>query len=85
VVNGHTHDAWIVPISRESLNDAGVVERGLMHFIRTPGYHDEYFKSEGIKGFVQEKWHPPKPIGAVWLRFWLDGKKILFESTLAVQ
>lgn len=85
VVNGHTHDAWIVPISRESLNDAGVVERGLMHFIRTPGYHDEYFKSEGVKGFVQEKWHPPKPIGAVWLRFWLEGKKILFESTLAVQ
>lgn len=85
VVNGHTHDAWIVPISRESLNDAGVVERGLMHFVRTPGYLDEYFKSEGVKGFVQEKWHPPKPIGAVWLRFWLEGKKILFETTLAVQ
>ena len=85
VVNGHTHDAWLLPISRESLNDAGVIERGLMHFVRTPGYLDEYFKTEGVKGFVQEKWHPPKPIGAVWLRFWLDGKKILFESTLAVQ
>lgn len=85
VVNGHTHDAWIMPIATESLSEAGVVKRGLTHFVRTPGYHDEYFKSKGVGGFVQEKWHPPKPIGAVWLRFWLERNEIQFETTLAVR
>ena len=85
VVNGHTHDAWIVPISNEGLSDAGVVKRGMTCFVRTPGYHDEYFKSEGIKVHVQESWQPPKPIGAVWLRFWLERNVIMFETTLAIQ
>jgi len=85
VVNGHTHDAWIVPISNEGLSDAGVVKRSITTFLRTPGYHDEYFKSEGVGGFVQEKWHPPKPIGAVWGRFWLEKNEIWFEATLAVR
>ena len=85
VVNGHTHDAWIVPISNEGLSETGVVKRGMTHFVRTPGYQDEYFKSEGIKGHVQESWQPPKPIGAVWLRFWMERDEILFETTLAVR
>lgn len=85
VVNGHTHDAWIVPLCRERMNDAGNVKRDLIHFVRTPGYKDEYFKSEGIKGFEQEKWMPPKPIGAVWGRFWLEDGEMRFEATLAVR
>ena len=85
VVNGHTHDAWIVPLGREDLNSFGNVERSKMEFIRTPGYKDEYFMAKGIKGFEVETWKAPKPIGAVWLRFWFEGSKIYFESTLAVQ
>lgn len=67
VVNGHTHDSWHVPIARERLSIRGHVQRDLVHFIRTPGYKDEY--GQGDKGFHIEKWGPPKPIGAVWMRF----------------
>jgi len=71
VVNGHTHDSWHVPLARERLSKAGRVKRDLIHFIRTPGYKDDY--GDGSGGFHIEKWGPPKPLGAVWLRFWYDG------------
>jgi hypothetical protein len=70
VVNGHTHDAWYVPIARERLNAAGFVGRDLLHFVRTPGYKDEY--GDGSGGWWNETWKPPKPLGAVWLRFFYD-------------
>ena len=70
VVNGHTHDSWHVPIARERLSIQGVVRRDLVHFIRTPGYKDEY--GDGGSGFHNERWAPPKPIGAVWLRFFVE-------------
>jgi hypothetical protein len=72
VVNGHTHDGWIVPIARERLTTKGVVTRDLVHFIRTPGYKDEY--GDGSKGWHVERWGAPKPIGAVWMRLTMDRK-----------
>jgi hypothetical protein len=85
VINGHTHDSWITSLGREVMGGKGKVKRSKMDFIRTPGYKDEYFKSKGIKGFEIETWKPPKPIGAVWHRFWMDGKTIEHEATLAVR
>jgi len=70
VVNGHTHDSWYVPLARERLGSTGKVYRDLVHFIRVPGYKDEY--NDGSGGFHIEKWGPPKPIGAAWLRLWFD-------------
>lgn len=85
VINGHTHDAWILSLGREVLNGKGKVVRSKQDYIRTPGYMDEYFGSKGKKGFEIETWKPPKPIGAVWHRFWMDGHTIEHEATLAVQ
>ena len=83
VVNGHTHDAWYVPIARERLSDKGVVYRDLLHFVRTPGYKDEY--GDGSGGYAIETWKPPKPLGAVWLRFFLaSGGDIDIEVIPAV-
>jgi len=70
VVNGHTHDAWYVPIARERLGATGKTYHDLQHFVRVPGYKDEY--ANGAGGFHIEKWGPPKPIGAAWLRLWFD-------------
>ena len=70
VVNGHTHDSWVVPIARERLNRKGHVARDLVHFVRTPAYKDEYRDDYG--GFHTEKWGPPKPLGCVWLHFYYD-------------
>lgn len=70
VVNGHTHDNWHLPLARERINQSGVISRDLIHFIRLPSYKDEY--AQGADGWHVERWGEPKPIGAVWLRFYLD-------------
>lgn len=73
VVNGHTHDAWYVPIQRERISEQGVVSQDIQHHIRTTSYKDEY--KQGAGGWHVETWKPPKPIGAAWLRFsWEPGR-----------
>lgn len=67
VVNGHTHDEWVVPIARERFSTRGVVGRDILWFARTAGYKDEY--ADGAQGFHIEKWGPPKPLGCVWVKF----------------
>jgi hypothetical protein len=66
VVNGHTHDSWIVPIARERLTTKGQVRQDVAYHVRTPGYKNEY--RDGSAGFHVERWGPPKPVGCVWLR-----------------
>jgi len=75
VVNGHTHDSWVLPIARERLSDKGAVKRDLLWFVRTPGYKDEY--ADGSGGYHVEKWGPPKPLGATWLRFYYDHEDLI--------
>lgn len=82
IVNGHTHDEWIIPIARERLSDSSKVGRDTQWHVRIAGYKDEYAHGEG--GFHIETWKPPKPIGAVWLRFWLINREIKMEFTQAV-
>jgi len=67
VVNGHTHDQYIVPLQRERLSMKGTVEQDVMWCIRTGTYKDEY--GDGSGGWHVEKRGAPKPIGAVWLKF----------------
>lgn len=71
VLNGHTHDAWVVPIARERLNGKAVVVRDLVYFVRSPGYKDDY--NDGAEGYHVERWGPPKPLGCVWVRFSYGG------------
>lgn len=70
VVNGHTHDSWIVPIARERLSERGTIRRDLVWHVRTPGYKNEY--ADGTKGYQVEKWAPPKPLGCCWLHLMYD-------------
>jgi hypothetical protein len=67
VWNGHTHDSYWLPIARERITNHGVVGRDLVHFVRTPGYKDEY--NDGTAGWHIERGGPPKPIGALWMVF----------------
>ena len=87
VLNGHSHDAYIVPIQREHLNDAGAVEQRVCWFLRTPGYKDEY--SDGFGGFHVEGGKPPKPIGAIWMHLRAEASKkrivVVPEFTLAMR
>lgn len=66
VCNGHNHETYHVPITTESLSGHGHQQRGIMHFIRTPGYKDDWNK--GVGGWAVEKGHPPKPMGCAWIK-----------------
>jgi len=77
VVNGHDHNAWYMPIARERVSNQGVLSQDLLHFVRTPSYKREY----GADGWHDRRWGPPKPVGCVWLRFYLEGDDIHMEFT----
>lgn len=86
IVNGHTHDSWYVPIQRERISKNGEIYQDTQHHIRITSYKDEY--KDGSTGFHVETWKPPKPVGAVWLRFsrHVDKRrsKIRVEPTLDI-
>jgi len=86
VFSGHTHDSWIVPIARERITMAGTQYQDVAYHVRTPTYKDEYRSGEG--GWHVERGGPPKPIGAVWLRFFLSNARtprLDFELTQALR
>lgn len=76
IVCGHVHEQWWLQIGRERLvTTSGQyrVELDSQHHVRTGTYKDEYGAGEG--GFHIERGGPPKPIGAVWMRLSLSGRK----------
>lgn len=64
ILNGHTHDSWMVTLARERLMASNVVIDSQV-FIRTPGYKDDY--GDGSHGWAVERGMPPKPMGSVWM------------------
>ena len=66
---GHTHDEWIMPIQRARLSLHGRPYLDRVLHVRSPGYKDEFSEQNGWAG---EKGMPPKPKGALWLRFWME-------------
>lgn len=77
VVSGHTHDAWIVPIQRERINQHDRIVSDTQVHVKIPTYKDEY--ADGYGGWHIERGGPPKPKGAYWLRFYKLGEKFLYE------
>ncbi len=65
VVNGHSHNSYHIPISRERLSGKGRQFFDIQHHIRTPGYKQSY--GDGSAGWDVTRGGPPKPIGACWL------------------
>jgi hypothetical protein len=88
VVNGHTHDAWYVPIARERITELGMVYQDLQHHIRTTTFANAY--GDGAGGWHVETGKPPKPMGAVWVKLTVNQshrlqQKIKIEAILAVE
>jgi hypothetical protein len=84
VVNGHTHDAWHVPIARIRVSTRHKQYKDNQHYLRMPGYYDEY--GDGTKGFHTEKWGAPKPKGCIWMRFFYDhNRQIDFDIIVDVK
>ncbi len=79
VLSGHTHDEWIVPISRARLDDQHIHYVDEQVHVQVPTYKNEY--ADGYGGWHIETGKPPKPIGALWLNFHKDdaGSSIQFD------
>ena len=82
VVNGHIHESWILPMKRERFNSHGTISQDYQYHIRTGTYKDEY--GDGYGGWANEKGMPPKPKGAVWLRFFYRNGGIDYQFTQAL-
>ena len=67
VVTGHIHESWQVSITRERINTHGNIRIDEQLHICVPTYKEEY--NDGHLGWHVETGKPPKPVGAVWLRF----------------
>ena len=78
LLSGHTHDAWSLPIRREILLDSGRPVLRDVEVVKTGGYKCEYAPGSG---WAVGKGHPPKPLGAYWLRFYLppNAKTVSYE------
>ncbi len=77
VVNGHSHNMYYVPISRERLSYEGVQSFDVQHHVRIPGYKQAY--GDGMGGWEVTRGGVPKPIGAVWLLLAREGDEIKLQ------
>lgn len=66
VVNGHSHNAYILPLERERISNNGRVYTDTSWYIRTPSYADHY--GDGTVGWEVERWGSPKPRGCIWAK-----------------
>lgn len=83
VWNGHTHDAFMVPVPRIKLSHQDEVIQTRQVHVRTPGYKDEY--GAGVDGWHVERGGAPKPLGGAWLRIYRQTRDGLqFELREAV-
>ena len=82
VLTGHTHDSWVVPIARERCSPTGSVSIDEQLHVRSGTYKDEY--QDGHSGWHVETMKPPKPLGAMWLRFYFsDGDTLAWQTIRA--
>lgn len=80
MVSGHTHDCYSVPIRREALLESGRPVMKDIEVLKTGSYKNDY---EGGEGWSVERGHAPKTLGAQWLRFYCENKRIVFETRRA--
>jgi len=66
VVNGHNHQNYVVPITRERLSNKGVQYFDNQFHVRIPGYKQAF--GDGTVGWEVTRGGDPKPIGSIFVR-----------------
>ena len=77
VVNGHSHNAYYIPISRERLSNKGEQYFDIQHHVRTPGYKQGY--GDGTTGWEVTRGGVPKPVGNCWCRMYFEAHQIKMQ------
>jgi len=78
VVNGHNHQAYIMPIPRERISTHGKIFQDVQWHIRTPGYKNDWI--DGHEGWAVERNTGPTPHGSVWLEFSYEQDKLKVKA-----
>jgi predicted phosphodiesterase len=73
VVNGHSHNQYWVPITRERLSNKGIHYFDTQHHVRTPGYMQSY--GDGSTGWEVTRGGVPKPMGGCFVTVNNGGKE----------
>jgi len=82
IVSGHTHNSWVFPISRFRIGQNGSTYYDEQVHVKIPTYKEEYKK--GVGGWHVERGAPPKPLGAYWVKFYIDRKnRVRFQVVAA--
>jgi hypothetical protein len=66
VLNGHSHNAYWIPLVRERVSFEGEHYYDIQHHIRTPGYLMSY--GDGTNGWEVTRGGVPKPVGSFVLK-----------------
>ena len=83
VINGHSHNAYYIPISRERIGGKGKQYFDIQHHVRIPGYKQDY--GDGTTGWEVTRGGVPKPIGAWWCRMYFDGTSVQTQFIPAIK
>jgi len=78
VFGGHVHEHWIFPMSRVRMTSSGKEIADKQYHVQLPTYKEEYLNKRG--GWHHERGGPPKPIGAVWLRFYWSARSQMIKA-----
>ena len=75
-VSGHIHEQWLLTQPRERIGMKGNLYIDEQVHICLPTYKEEYLIGQD---FHRERGRPPKPLGAYWLRFYMERDEIKYE------
>jgi len=79
IFTGHTHQSWIVPISRERVSDQGRTYVDQQWHVQVPSYKE----ASRREGWEAEKGMAPTMKGAIWWRMYYRDLKVHHEYTWA--
>ena len=83
VVNGHSHNAYWIPITRERIGGKGDHFFDTQHHIRTPGYMQGY--GDGTTGWEVTRGGVPKPLGSCYVKIKLTGRHNKFRPSISIE
>lgn len=74
IVNGHSHNAYWVPITRERIGGKGDHFFDTQHHVRTPGYMQSY--GDGTLGWEVTRGGVPKPLGSCFVKIKITSTRL---------
>jgi len=80
IVQGHTHDCYVLPLAREKVNN-GKVERATTWHVRCPSYLDDF----ASRGWTARTGKPPRVHGCVWLVLQFERNKTEMRFIIDVE